>query len=133
MSRENGRRGFLRRLSAVAGVSFVPRALEGLLVAPYSVDFVTHFPQRMTRDEYQSHKSQFENKDKVTVLLSAFKKSGKIRSTEFAFHGTHSIWRVVYASERDFKEWMNLTEETGSHLDDKREIAGFFLEIRTPA
>lgn len=119
----------------MAGVSVLPRSLSAaeLLASPCVVDFVTRFPRAMTLNEYRASKSQFENKDKVTTLLSAFRKSGKIRSEDFSFHGDHSVWRVTYASEKDFQEWMGLTEETGSHLDEPRETAGFILEIRVRA
>lgn len=133
---EGSRRGFLRRLGAMAGVSVLPHSLSApveLFAAPYAVDFVTRFPRTMTLDEYRSSKSQFENKDKVTTLLSAFRKTGKIRSEDFSFHGDHSVWRVTFGSEKDFMEWMGLTEETGSHLDEPRETAGFVLEIRVRA
>lgn len=117
----------------MAGVSVLPQvmgAVRGLTFEPYVVEYVTHFPREMSLEEYRRHKSRFENKDKVETLLSTFLSSGRIREERFEYHGNHTVWRVTYASERDYQDWMKLTGEVRSHMDDRRESAGFHLEVR---
>ncbi|HRO68431.1 MAG TPA: hypothetical protein PL182_12750, partial [Pseudobdellovibrionaceae bacterium] len=95
-----------------------------------AVEFTTRFPAIMDVHEYQTAKLQFENKEKVSALLAAFKVSGKIRSERFEFFGTHSVWTVRFASEDSYREWMKVTEEVESHWDDRRNAAGFVLSIK---
>lgn len=130
----SNRRHFLKKVFSVAGVSVLPGSVS-LLPNPLSepsrvVEFVTRFPKALTLEEYRNHKTDFENKDKVTTLVSVFKKSGKMLNEQFSFHGSYSCWRVEFKSEAAFREWMNLTEELESHKDTARETAGFNLEIR---
>lgn len=133
MSENNYRRLFLKKIFSVAGISLLPGSTH-LVAESFSpsvaIDFVTHFPEPMTLEEYKNHKTDFENKDKVTTLISVFKKSGKMLSEKFSFHGSYSVWTVVFKSESHFKEWMTITEELESHKDQEREVAGFRLEIR---
>jgi hypothetical protein len=118
---------------SVAGLSVLPASVvkaEEIMMPSKVVEFITHFPLAMTLSEYRGQKTGFENKDKVTTLVSVFKKSGKMMNEEFSFHGTHSVWRVEFKKEEHFTEWMNLTEEVESHQDSPRQAAGFRLEIR---
>lgn len=126
------RRGFLQKLGTVLGAALVPssaaviRGISGACV----VEFTTRFPSIMDLQEYRTAKLQFENKEKVSTLVEAFKVAGKIRSEEFEFFGTHSVWTVHFASEEAYRDWMAVTERIESHLDDRRKNAGFVLSIK---
>ena len=130
----NNRRHFLKKAFSVAGVSVLPGSVslisDPLMGPSRIVEFVTRFPKTMTLEEYRNQKTEFENKDKVTTLVSVFKKSGKMLNENFSFHGSYSCWRVEFKSDEVFQEWMTLTEELESHKDTARETAGFNLEIR---
>lgn len=133
-SNRKSRRGFLKKALSVAGVSAVPGSFNLMAKpapAPHRiVEFITRFPKTLSLEDYRNHKSGFENKDKVTTLVSVFKKNGKMINEQFSFHGSHARWRVEFLSDEVFKEWMTLTEELESHKDLDRENAGFDLEIR---
>lgn len=131
----NSRRNFLGKIFSLAGVSVLPTSISGAAAEVFEpaikVEFITHFPRAMTLKEYRQQKGDFENKDKVTTLTSVFKKSGKMISERFSFHGTYSVWTVEFRKKAYYDEWMSLTEETASHMDSAREAAGFRLEIRS--
>lgn len=134
MTEFKNRRFFLKKFFTIAGFSLIPTSsaiVAESLVPSKTVEFITHFPERLSLSEYRRQKTQFENKDKVTTLISTFKKSGKMLNENFNFHYTYSVWRVEFKSEEHFREWMALTEELESHLDEPRENAGFRLEVRS--
>lgn len=136
MSKSKDRRSFLKSIFSTVGISAIPASAaipqitEHIFNQPVVVEFITSFPQPMTLQEYRSWKKQFENKDKVTTLVTLFRKNQKMIAEKATFHGTHSVWRVEFRSSADYKEWMTLTEELESHSDEAREMAGFKLEVR---
>lgn len=133
MPSQKTRRQFLVKSASLAGLSLIPSvgaAVNAKDNSPVTIDFLTHLPREMTLAEYRSSKEDFEDKKRVDLLIVSFKKSGKMKSEEFSFHGTHSQWRVVFRNEEAYREWMSLTEDLELYQDSNKEQAGVRLEIR---
>ena len=99
------RRGFLKKFS----LSFMGLFLGSFNVLGrndsnsfYQVDFVTHFPYRMSEEKYKEMKSKFQKDHIVNEILKRYKDEGEILSTDYKFTDVKSVWTVLYKSKESF-------------------------------